>query len=194
MDVIRKSARISPQKKPVNEKDLVHRAKAGDPEAFTALYDAYLSHVYRYVFFRVADDQTAEDITSQVFLRAWEHLKRYRQDGSFLAWLYTIARNAVIDHYRTRKEVVPLNDALPLPVEGPTLQERVELKVETEHVRRAMLRLTSDQKEVLSLKFMAGFSTEEIARHLGKREGAVRALQLRALRALAKELKLEVGK
>ena len=193
MDVIRKSARISPQKKPVNEKDLVHRAKAGDPEAFTALYDAYMSQVYRYVFFRVADDQTAEDITSQVFLRAWEHLKRYRQDGSFLAWLYTIARNAVIDHYRTRKEVVPLNDALPLPVEGPTLQERVELKVETEHVRRAMLRLTSVQKEVLSLKFIAGFSTEEIARHLGKREGAVRALQMRALRALAKELKLEIG-
>jgi len=193
MDVIRKTAGISPQKKQVNEKDLVHRAKAGDPEAFTALYDAYLGQVYRYVFFRVADDQTAEDITSQVFLRAWEHLKRYRQDGSFLAWLYTIARNAVIDHYRTRKEVVPLNDALPLPVEGPTLQERVELKVETEHVRRAMLRLTSVQKEVLSLKFIAGFSTEEIARHLGKREGAVRALQMRALRALAKELKLEVG-
>jgi RNA polymerase sigma-70 factor (ECF subfamily) len=192
MDTVKKTGRISPQKKQVDEKDLVHRAKAGDAEAFTALYDSYMSRVYRYVFFRVADDQTAEDITSQVFLRAWEHLKRYRQDGSFLAWLYTIARNAVIDHYRTRKEVVPLNDALPVPTDGPTLQENVELKFETEQVRRAMLQLTSDQKEVLSLKFMAGFSTEEIAHHLGKREGAVRALQMRALRALAKEIKLEV--
>ena len=191
MESINKAARIAPQKKQVNEKDLVHRAKAGDAEAFTALYDAYLSQVYRYVFFRVADNQTAEDITSQVFLRAWEHLKRYRQDGSFLGWLYTIARNAVIDHYRTRKEVVSLDDALPLPVDGPTLQERVESKFEKEHIRHAMLQLTSDQKEVLSLKFMAGFSTEEIAHHLGKREGAVRALQMRALRTLAKELKLE---
>src|SRR3990172_3766788 len=97
-----RAARVRPL---ADEKHFVHQAKSGDADAFARLYDAYVERVYRYIFFRVADDQTAEDLTSLVFLRVWEHLSRYRLDGSFLAWLYTIARNAVIDHYRTRKEV-----------------------------------------------------------------------------------------
>jgi len=96
------------------ERQLVSEAKAGDSKAFGILYDAYVERIYRFVFFRVADEQTAEDITAQVFLRAWEKLGRYRIGNSpFLAWLYTIARNAVIDHYRTRKTVVSLEEALP---------------------------------------------------------------------------------
>src|SRR4030042_209864 len=160
MDTVKKTGRISPQKKQVDEKDLVHRAKAGDAEAFTALYDSYMSRVYRYVFFRVADDQTAEDITSQVFMRAWEHLSRYRQDGSFLAWLYTIARNAVIDHYRTRKEVVSLDDGLPLAMDGASLDEHTELQFELQTLRSALEKLTEEQQHVITLKFIAGHSTE----------------------------------
>ncbi len=173
------------------EKELVHKAKAGDQDAFTRLYDAYVSQVYRYIYYRVTDEQTAEDLTSQVFLRSWEHLARYRLDGSFLAWLYTIARNAVIDRYRTRKEVVSLDDGLPLASEGPTLDEQIETQFENRKLRNAMQELTVDQQEVVTLKFIAGYSTDEIARKMGKRAGAVRALQMRALQALARELKIE---
>jgi len=192
MTAVVKTARAADHAKPLeDESRLVHEAQAGDAESFARLYDAYMERVYRFIYFRVSDDQTAEDITSQVFLRAWEHLSRYRLDGSFLAWLYTIARNAVIDHYRTRKPVVSIEEAIPLATDGPTLDDQAELHFEAETVRFAMQVLTEEQQQVISLKFIAGFSTEEIARKMGKRAGAIRALQMRALHALAKELETE---
>ena len=82
-----------------DEATLVRQAKTGDSDSFGTLYDAYLERIYRFVYFRVEDQQTAEDITSQVFLKAWENLGRFQIGGTpFLAWLYTIAHNAVIDH------------------------------------------------------------------------------------------------
>jgi len=174
-----------------NESSLVRRAKAGNAEAFAELYDAYMERVYRYVYYRVSDRQTAEDITSQVFLRAWEHIRKYRLDGSFLAWLYTIARNAVIDNYRTRKPVVSLDDAVPVASKAAPPDEVAELRVESESVKQAMRNLTDEQHHVLTLKFIGGYSTEEIARQMEKRPGAIRALQMRALQSLAKHLEIE---
>src|SRR5512134_1650231 len=96
----------------LDEARLVDLAKSGDPEAFATLYDAYVERVSRYVYFRVTDDCDMEDLVSQVFLRAWEHLDRYKIGGSpFIAWLYTIARNLVIDHYRTKKKDLSLEEA-----------------------------------------------------------------------------------
>lgn len=170
-----------------DERQLVKLAKSGDPDAFAALYDGYLERIYRYVYFRVADEQTAEDLTSQVFTKAWENLGRYKPTGApFIAWLYTIARNAVIDHYRTQKEVVALDEVASLSTDGPAPAEVVELQFETESLRVALGRLTEEQQQVLVLKFIAGMSTDEIAGQLGKRAGAVRALQMRALQALAR--------
>src|SRR5690242_19609134 len=97
-----------------DETELVRRAQAGDQDSFARLYDAYMERIYRYIFFRVADDELAEDITSQVFLKVWEKLGTYRPGQSpFIAWLYRIAHNAVIDSYRTRKALIPLDDASP---------------------------------------------------------------------------------
>lgn len=171
-----------------DESSLVRQARAGNAEAFAQLYDAYMERVYRYVYFRVSDRQTAEDITSQVFLRAWEHIRKYRLDGSFLAWLYTIARNAVIDNYRTRKPLVALDDVVPVPADTPAPQEVAELRFDSEALRGAIRYLTDEQQHVITLKFIAGYSTDEIARALRKRPGAIRALQMRALQALARHL------
>ena len=94
-----------------NERQLVLQAQAGNSEAFGQLYDAYMERIYRFVYFRVEDQQTAEDITSQVFLKAWNNLDRFQFSRTpYLAWLYTIAHNAVIDHYRTRKVSTALDD------------------------------------------------------------------------------------
>lgn len=166
---------------------LVQLAQAGDTEAFGYLYDTYIDRIYRYIFFRVTDEQLAEDLTAQVFCKAWEHLDRYKLGGApFVAWLYTIARNSVIDYYRTRKDTVALEEATSLVGDGPQPHEQAELKFETESLRIALEALTEEQQQVLVLKFISGMTTEEIAQHLGKRPGAVRALQMRGLQALAR--------
>ena len=175
------------------ESDLVYGAKSGNADAFAQLYDGYVDRVYRYIFFRVSDDLTAEDLTSQVFLKAWENLVRYEPRSSpFLAWLYTIARNTVIDHYRTSKQSVSLDEVTSLAGEGDGLDDQIEQYFEAESLREALYELTDEQQQVLILKFIAGFTTEEVARQMDKREGAVRALQMRALQALAKRMKEDI--
>lgn len=175
----------------LEEARLVREAQSGDADSFARLYDAYFERVYRYIYFRVSDDQTAEDITSQVFLKAWENLSRYRPSGHFLAWLYTIARNQVIDHYRTRKETVPLDEVGNLSAGSQAVDEQVQLRFELQAMRDALQFLTEDQQQVLILKFIAGLDTHEIAKQMKKGEGAIRALQMRALQALAKYLETE---
>jgi len=172
-----------------DERRLVEQAKSGDAEAFGQLYDAFVDRVYRFIFFRVTDVQMAEDLTSQVFLKAWENLGRYRPHGPFLAWLYAIARNSVIDNYRTRKQTVSLDEAAPLAAHDEKLDDQVELQFEMKSLQVAMQHLTEEQQEVVTLKFIADYDTTEIAQRMGKSEGAIRALQMRALQALARVMK-----
>ena len=173
-----------------NERQLVLQAQDGNSEAFGQLYDAYMERIYRFVYFRVEDQQTAEDITSQVFLKAWSNLDRFQFSRTpYLAWLYTIAHNAVIDHYRTRKVTTALDDVqLSQPDHSEVVENEIDLTAEMRSVKTALRALTDDQQKVLTLKFIEGMSNNEIARHLGKREGAIRALQMRGLQALAKQL------
>ena len=92
------------------ESQLTAQALQGDKEAFGDLYEYYLEEVYRYVFYRVSNEADAEDLTEQVFLKVWENLPNFQQRVPFKAWLYRIARNTVIDHYRTRKKNFPINE------------------------------------------------------------------------------------
>jgi len=170
-----------------DERRLVKRAKSGDADAFATLYDAYVDRIYRYIFFRVSDDVAAEDLTSQVFLKAWESLDRYHVSRSpYLALLYTIARNLVIDHYRTKKETVSIDTMVQVRANGPDPDEEVQNRFNVQAIREALQFLTEEQQQVLSLRFIAGMSTEDVARLMNKREGAIRALQMRALQALTK--------
>ncbi len=169
--------------------ELVLLAKGGDADAFGQLYEAYLDKIYRYIYFRVTDEQIAEDLISQVFTKAWENLSRYQPSGRpFIAWLYTIAHNTVIDHYRTRKDTVPIENTLSLASDAPSPHEQVELHFETDNLRTALQTLTPEQQQVVVLKFISGMSTDEIAGQLRKSAGAIRALQMRALQALAKQM------
>jgi len=170
-----------------DERRLVQKAKSGDSDAFAQLYDAYVDRIYRFIYFRVSDDTTTEDLTSQVFLKAWESLDRYQAGNSpYLAWLYTIARNLVIDHYRMKKDTVNIDDVLLVRAGDPSPDEEVQSRFEIQALRKALQFLTEEQQQVLVLRFIAGMSTEDIAKIMEKREGAIRALQMRALQALTR--------
>lgn len=175
---------------------LVRRSQTGDQDAFACLYNAYLERIYRYVYFRVDDQQLAEDITSQVFLKAWEKLHSYQTDSSpFIAWIYRIAHNTVVDNYRTRKISVSLENVKPKEISHiDGIDEKLDLQIESQQLREALQELTEDQQQVLILKFVAQRSTEEIAQQLGKQPGAIRALQMRALQGLARYFNLESEK
>ena len=169
------------------EAQLVHQAKSGDSEAFAQLYDAYVERVYRYILFRVSEDVTTEDLVSQVFLKAWQNLDRYKMGNSpFIAWLYTIARNLVIDHYRAKKDMLPLEEAAALPSDMQTPVEEVEARFDLQAMRDGLQSLTSDQQQVLILKYIVGLPNENIAKIMKKQEGTIRGLQMRALQTLSK--------
>jgi RNA polymerase sigma-70 factor (ECF subfamily) len=152
-----------------DELRLVIRANAGDADAFGQVYDAYADRVYRYIFFPVTDEPTAEDLTSQVFLKAWESLPRYQPSDSLMAWLYSIARNTVIDHYRTRKQTVSLDEVATVLRHDAKRDEHVDLEYEVQSLKTPMRGLTDEQREVLTWKFIAGLDTTAIARRTRKR-------------------------
>ena len=167
--------------------DVIDRARSGDRAAFAELYDAHVDSVYRYLLYRVREPSDAEDLCSEVFTRAFANIHRYRWQGkSFLAWLYTIARNAVTDRRRRERPTVEIDNAFGLAEEGPTAHERAVHGEAVDALRGAVRHLTSEQQEVLVLRFVENRSSREVAKMLGKNEGAIRALQFRALGRLRK--------
>lgn len=142
--------------------------------------------MYRYVYYRVRNDADAEDLVSDVFMRALKAIPRYEPRVAFLAWLYRIARNAVIDRARRARTQISFEDALAHPgVDHVVEPEATILALSDKHaVRDALAKLTPLQQEVIVLRFVEGFSTQEIAGLVGKREGTVRGIQFRALEAL----------
>ena len=168
------------------EAKLVARAAKGDPEAFGRLYEHYLDAIYRYLYHRVSVKEDAEDLTELVFLRAWENLAGYRPGkAGFRAWLYRIAHNALIDHYRARQEPDPLEERHAVEDARADAEEHLEATEERDRLARAMLKLEPDHQHILVLRFIEGFRPREVATILNQNEGAVRVMQHRALKALA---------
>jgi RNA polymerase sigma-70 factor, ECF subfamily len=172
----------------LSEQKIISLSQQGDRDAFACLYATYIERIHRYIRFRVTDEELAEDITSHVFLKAWEKLGTYKPGQSpFIAWLYRIARNSVIDHYRTRKFAISLEEADPEELSHTDeVDEKIDLHIQSQLLREALKELTDMQQEVLVLKYVCGFSTSEIALKLDREQGAIRALQMRGIRGLAK--------
>lgn len=164
-----------------------------DASAFGELYDRFVERVYRYLYFRAGSQPEAEDLTEQVFLKAWEAIGRYRWQGRpFLAWLYRLAHNAHIDHVRTRKPTTSLNnDERPLELASSAAAVELARALDAEVLARALAQLTADQQQVIVMKFIDGVDNEQIAQSMGKREGAIRALQMRALMSLRRVLEAQ---
>ena len=189
-------ARPDPSDLPATEVwGLVERAQAGEAEAFGLLYDRYVDTVFRFIYFRVGNRQLAEDLTSDTFLRALKRIGSFTWQGRDLgAWLVTIARNLIADHFKSgryRLEVTT-GDVLDADREDRGPEGSPELAV-VEHITNVALltavkELNPEQQECIVLRFLQGFSVAETARAMGKNEGAIKALQYRAVRALARLL------
>ena len=165
-----------------DEATLVQRAMGHDPEAFGRLYDIHVDRVYRHIYYRVGNEQDAEDLTQQVFLKAWQAVDRYKKKTSpFIAWLMTISHNLVVDFYRTRKDKAYLEAEILADGSAPSPEQAAETSLEQQRLRRAILRLGGDEQQVVILRFIEGFEFSEIASVLNKKEGNVRVILHRAL-------------
>jgi RNA polymerase sigma-70 factor, ECF subfamily len=171
--------------------ELVDRVVAShDARAFGELYDRFIERVYRYLYFRTGNHPEAEDLTEQVFLKAWEAIGRYRWQGRpFLAWLYRLAHNAHIDYVRSQKPATSLsNDRRPIELASPSAAVELGRALDAEVIAGALARLTVEQQQVIVMRFIEGLDNQQIAQTLDKREGAIRALQMRALMSLRRVL------
>ncbi len=165
--------------------DLVQRARQGDTEAIGDLYQQFHLSVFRYLYYRTGDAHTAEDLTSEVFIRMIRSLPGYQpQEVPFLAWLFQIARNLAIDHYRrtSKDNLVPLEETM--PAAQYDLTKTVDHRLSSQTLMQALDHLSEDQRDVVVLRFIAGMPIAEVAQSLSKSEDAIKGLQRRALIAL----------
>jgi len=161
-----------------------------DSQVIGAVYDRYFADVYRFVFYKLHDEQVAEDILSDVFMRLLEAVKKKRGPQTNLkGWLLATASNAVADHLRKiyRRPTEALTETMP-DENASTLREEIDLREQGDAVREAYAELTPDQQDVLALRFGSGYSLEETARMMDKKVNAVKALQFRALAALQRNI------
>ena len=169
---------------------LVRKAASGNFEAFGEIYSIYLDRIYRYIFYQVKDEMTAQDITQEVFVKAWKAISSLRGEGKTLqSWLYRIARNHLIDYLRNTKKNTSLDRENLPEISDPNPE--VETELERRELREMITCLPENQKQVIILKFLEGLNNQEIAKVMGKREGAIRVLQMRALANLRQKLNRE---
>ncbi|MCK9899495.1 sigma-70 family RNA polymerase sigma factor [Frankia sp. Cpl3] len=184
--------------------DLVHRARRGEREAFGQIYDRYADLVYRFAFYRVGGNRAvAEDVVSETFLRALTRISTFEWQGRDIgAWLVTIARNHIVDLARSGRARLefPAADLFTTAESGvglrtsvPGPEDTVLSALSLRDLLQAVSSLGSEQRECVTLRFLEGLSVRETAQAMNKKEGAVRALQLRAVRALARSLPMSRG-
>ncbi len=174
--------------------ELIRRAQLGDQQAFGEVYDKYVDLVYRYIYYRVGSPQVAEDLTSETFLRALRRIGSFTWQGRDVgAWFVTIARNLVADHYKSSRYRLEVTTAdLPDAAGDGTAAADPEIEVlqslTSEVLLRAVKELGAEQQECIVLRFLQGLSVAETAEVMGKNEGAIKALQYRAVRTLGRRL------
>jgi RNA polymerase sigma-70 factor (ECF subfamily) len=170
---------------------LVQLAQGGDADAFGSLFERHAPAIFRYLYAHMDNREDAEDLTEEVFLRVWRSLSNYREQGSpFVAYLFRVARNALIDFYRRSqhaKNQISLEDGM-FSEDGADPGDVVLNKIDNQEVRNLLSQLREEYRTVLVLRFLGDLSPDETAQVMGKSAGAVRVLQHRALAALRKLL------
>lgn len=175
-----------------DDHQLIKKAQKGDPQAFGDLYQVHAPAIYRYLMIHLDSQMDAEDLTGEVFLKAWRSLPKYNERGvPFLAFLFRIARNTLVDHYRQNNR---LESKDPEAMDGYISEgesepiEQVGSQLEHQQILRVMRKLRTDYQSVLTLRFISELSPEETAQVMNRSVGAIRVLQFRALASLREEM------
>ncbi len=169
-----------------NEADIVLRAQAGDSEAVGLIYDHYLDPIYRFIYYKVFSREVAEDLTSDTFFKALRQIGSYHAGrGRFNSWLYRIARNTVVDYYRTKKETVPIDDIFDLGQDDRT-PEQIDTLASLARVEEYLKTLPARQREIITLRVWEGKSFAEIADLLDGTEASMKMAFSRSIRELRK--------
>jgi RNA polymerase sigma-70 factor (ECF subfamily) len=179
-------------------KELVQRAAKGDYLAFAELYTSYAGGIFRFVIYMVKDKMTAEDLTEEIFLKAWKSLASYKGQGqSFSGWLYRLAHNHVVDELRARNRLQPMKMKIlgmqALTEVSDPVQESEQLETQSA-VLELVSSLPEQMRQVIVLKFIEEMSNQEIEQITGKSQGAIRVMQMRALTTLRQKIQGEPGK
>jgi RNA polymerase sigma-70 factor (ECF subfamily) len=171
----------------VDDIQLLKVAQEGNTEAFGAIYERYADKVFRYLNAHLGNGLDAEDLTEEVFIRVWRSLPDYRERGTpFLSFVFRVARNALIDHYRRERRAVGQlsSDEVMVADSKPGPGEIVSQQMERQELKEALEGLREDYRNVVILRFLSELSPEDTAAVMGRSAGAVRVLQHRALAAL----------
>lgn len=154
------------------ENEIIAKCRQGDLNEFSKLYDLYVKKIYQFIYFKVHGKETAEDLTSITFMKALEGIQKFNEKkASFKTWLYRIARNSVIDHYRTDRPTGDIEDAWGVS-DKSDIERDADMQMKIESVEKYMKKLKPDQREVVLLRVWGGHSFAEIAEITGKSEAA----------------------
>lgn len=162
----------------------VEKCQQGQLEYFTQVYEHFAQKIYSFLYHKTFDQSLTEDLTSDTFMKALDKIHHFKpQKGPFQAWLFTIARNTLIDHYRSHRETQSIEDVWDLPV-AETSTHAAEIRLLKESLQEKMSHLTPEQREILTLRFWEDLSFKEIAQILEKTEGSVKVAANRAVKSL----------
>lgn len=186
-DLVHSNQIFSEQSPGLDFEQTLRQAKAGQDAALTTLYNTYFERIYRFIFYRVSHKETAEDLTEDVFVKLFKKLKNLEQPAAFEGWLFQIARNRVIDYYRAKKQLVPLEEVENTLEYETNIVDIVNLKTEQIVFIKLLKELSPEQQQVIKLKFLEDIDNNIIAHMMNKTEGAIRVIQHRAIAKL-KEL------
>ncbi|MFZ2310227.1 MAG: sigma-70 family RNA polymerase sigma factor [Patescibacteria group bacterium] len=179
---------MTQEKNQTSDLILIREAQAGQSEAFGKIYDLYIKKIYDFIYYKTLHKNTAEDIVSEVFLKAWKNINQFK-DGSFSAWLYAIARNAIIDNYRKQQDLIDIDDCWDL-ADGQDFLNKIDENLKIEKIKQAMSSLKASDRELIIMRLWLDMSFKDIAEQTGKTEGAVKMSFGRALVSLKNKIPL----
>jgi len=169
-----------PSRDVASDEALARLAQRSDSKAFSRLYERFIDPIYRYVYRKTGNREEAEDLTQETFTKVFQGIDGFRSESSFKTWIYRIATNVVMDHWRRHYKArsVPLEDFLSIDSANPD----IEVDKSSGSVERLLSKLPENYRKVLELRFMKGLSIKETSQHLGITEGNTKVLQYRALK------------